>query len=81
MKLTYSSSIPLTQKCTAITALWASLEVASLPEHGLRAGDVLKAADDALYQAKVQGRNQVVATVPAVKVVEEAAAPLSREIS
>ncbi|MBD1875216.1 PAS domain S-box protein [Nodosilinea sp. FACHB-131] len=62
--------------------LSASLGVASFPGHGLRAGDVLKAADDALYQAKAKGRNQVVvATVPAIKVAGETRAPLSRDIS
>lgn len=66
----------------ALQALSASLGVASFPDHGLRAGDVLKAADDALYQAKARGRNKVVvATVPAAKVAEGAGAPLPRDIS
>ncbi|MBD1918822.1 MULTISPECIES: PAS domain S-box protein [Cyanophyceae] len=65
-----------------LDALSASLGVASFPDHGLRARDVLKAADDALYQAKARGRNQVVvATVPATKVAEELRAPLPRDIS
>ncbi|MEA5450114.1 diguanylate cyclase [Leptolyngbya sp. CCNP1308] len=65
-----------------LNSLSASLGVASFPDHGLRAGDVLKAADDALYQAKAQGRNRVVvATVPAIKVADEASGPLPRDIS
>jgi diguanylate cyclase (GGDEF)-like protein/PAS domain S-box-containing protein len=62
--------------------LSASLGVASFSGHGWQAVDVLKAADEALYQAKFKGRNQVVvATVPAVKVAEEAGAPQTRDIS
>ncbi|MBD2111138.1 MULTISPECIES: PAS domain S-box protein [Cyanophyceae] len=65
-----------------LNPLSASLGVASFPGHGWQAVDVLKAADDALYQAKSQGRNQVVgATVPAAKVAEETGAPLPRDIS
>ncbi|MCP4404073.1 MAG: diguanylate cyclase [bacterium] len=37
-----------------------SLGVASLPEHGATANDVVRAADAALYAAKARGRNQVV---------------------
>ncbi|MBD2232968.1 PAS domain S-box protein [Phormidium tenue] len=63
-------------------SLSASLGVASFPDHGLQARDVLRAADDALYQAKAQGRNQVVvATVPAVKVAEAARTHLPGDIS
>ncbi|MBW4483434.1 MAG: diguanylate cyclase [Tildeniella torsiva UHER 1998/13D] len=62
--------------------LSASLGVASFPDHGPQDIDVLKAADDALYQAKAQGRNRVVvATVPATEVADEASAPLPRDIS
>lgn len=65
-----------------LAALSASLGVAGFPDHGLRSGDLLRAADDALYQAKAKGRNQaVVATVPVAKVVEGAGAPLPRDIS
>ncbi len=36
-----------------------SLGVATLPEHGFDTNDVIKAADEALYQAKAEGRNRV----------------------
>ncbi|MFH0812236.1 MAG: GGDEF domain-containing protein [Pseudomonadota bacterium] len=36
-----------------------SLGVAVFPEHGSTAGDVLQAADVALYRAKNEGRNRV----------------------
>lgn len=65
-----------------LNALTASLGVASFPDHGPQDVDVFKAADAALYQAKAQGRNQVVvATVPASKVAGETSAPLPRDIS
>lgn len=52
-----------------LDALSASLGVASFPDHGYQGTDVVQAADAALYQAKDQGRNQVVvAAVPALKV-------------
>ncbi|MCP4403618.1 MAG: diguanylate cyclase [bacterium] len=49
--------IPYHEELLEITI---SLGVASLPEHGLDARDILHAADTALYQAKAQGRNRVV---------------------
>jgi diguanylate cyclase (GGDEF)-like protein len=37
-----------------------SLGVAMFPDHGATGRDVLRAADDAMYRAKAQGRNRVV---------------------
>jgi diguanylate cyclase (GGDEF)-like protein len=37
-----------------------SLGVAMFPDHGATGRDVLRAADDAMYLAKAQGRNRVV---------------------
>lgn len=47
-----------------IESVTISLGVAMFPEDGASGQDVLRAADDALYQAKAQGRNQVVAAPP-----------------
>ena len=40
-------------------AISASMGVASFPEHGSTMGDVLRAADQALYCAKREGRDRV----------------------
>jgi diguanylate cyclase (GGDEF)-like protein/PAS domain S-box-containing protein len=45
-----------------IDSISLSLGVAVYPVHGLTFKDLLKAADDALYQAKNSGRSQVVVT-------------------
>ena len=37
-----------------------SLGVAMFPEHGLTGENLLQAADNAMYRAKVAGRNRVV---------------------
>lgn len=44
----------LLRKCTV------SLGVAAFPKHGLKTEDLIKSADNALYQAKNEGRNRVV---------------------
>jgi diguanylate cyclase (GGDEF)-like protein len=41
-----------------------SFGVAAFPEHGTTFTEVLKAADNALYQAKAEGRDRVVAGEP-----------------
>ncbi|MFL6144768.1 MAG: MFS transporter [Labedaea sp.] len=50
----------------AIEGLTASIGVATYPEFGPDLDDLLLAADDALFVAKDQGRNQVQSIVPAV---------------
>jgi diguanylate cyclase (GGDEF)-like protein len=39
-----------------------SIGVAAFPDHGASADEILKAADDAMYQAKASGKNRVVAS-------------------
>jgi diguanylate cyclase (GGDEF)-like protein len=43
-----------------LEAITLSLGVAGFPEDGPSIADILKAADDALYRAKREGRGQVV---------------------
>jgi diguanylate cyclase (GGDEF)-like protein len=45
-------------------AVSVSIGVASFPEHGPTPDDLLKAADEALYRAKAQGRDRVVVATP-----------------
>jgi two-component system, cell cycle response regulator len=42
-----------------LESVTVSLGVAMFPEHGATGRDVLRAADDAMYRAKAQGRNRV----------------------
>ncbi|MEO6712667.1 MAG: sensor domain-containing diguanylate cyclase [Mycobacteriales bacterium] len=51
----------------------ASFGVAAFPEHGSTPGDVVRAADHALYESKRAGRNRVTAAadVPLLQVVHE----------
>ncbi len=52
-----------------------SAGVAIYPEHGTTEANIVKAADEALYQAKREGRNRVVAAV--TKVINEPREELS----
>ncbi|TVQ08647.1 MAG: diguanylate cyclase [Leptolyngbya sp. DLM2.Bin27] len=70
-----------------LNPLSASLGVASFPDYGPTGNDVVKAADAALYEAKAQGRNRVVAaptvpgSVPAAKVADSSDSSQPRDIS
>lgn len=50
-------------------AVTVSIGVASFPEHGTTGFEMVRAADEALYEAKSAGRNQVVAARPRLAVV------------
>jgi diguanylate cyclase (GGDEF)-like protein len=45
--------------CTGIAQITASMGIASFPEHGVDLGDLVRAADVAMYRAKRDGRDQV----------------------
>ncbi|MGG6238110.1 PAS domain S-box protein [Nodosilinea sp. AN01ver1] len=67
--------LQLSYEGLALGTLTTSVGIASYPAHGLSEGNVIRAADAALYQAKAQGRNRVVAaTVPAAKVARRCGA-------
>lgn len=58
-------SLRFGDESTGPVRVTASLGVASLPQHGETVGDLVRAADEALYRAKRGGRNRVeVATSP-----------------
>ena len=44
----------------SLGGITVSAGVAAFPEHGFTAGEILRAADEALYQAKARGRDRVV---------------------
>jgi len=46
-----------------LLSITISVGVAAFPNHGVNVKDVVSAADTALYQAKRQGRDQVVAAL------------------
>jgi diguanylate cyclase (GGDEF)-like protein len=50
-----------------LESVTVSVGVAMFPEHGATGRDVLRAADDAMYRAKGQGRNRVVMAEGEVK--------------
>ncbi|MBU4231120.1 MAG: PAS domain S-box protein [Desulfobacterales bacterium] len=52
--------VPVLYRGQVLESVTVSAGVAMFPEHGATGRDVLRAADDAMYRAKAQGRNQVV---------------------
>jgi diguanylate cyclase (GGDEF)-like protein len=52
--------VPVRYRGQALESVTLSLGVAMFPEHGATGRDVLRAADDAMYRAKAQGRDRVV---------------------
>jgi diguanylate cyclase (GGDEF)-like protein len=69
-KVTFERAGLLIEEARHLTPIYAgetlgavtlSVGVAVFPEHGSNGTEILAAADAALYQAKLQGRNQVVA--------------------
>ncbi|MCJ7818965.1 MAG: PAS domain S-box protein [Syntrophales bacterium] len=52
--------VPVLYRGQVLQSVTVSLGVAMFPEHGATGRDVLRAADDAMYRAKAQGRNRVV---------------------
>lgn len=58
--------VPVVYRGQVLESVTASVGVAMFPEHGLTGRDVLRAADDAMYRAKAQGRNRVVVAKPRV---------------
>ena len=51
----------MTLRGQSLGVVTASMGVAAFPIHGRSAESVLRAADDALYRAKAEGRDRVVA--------------------
>jgi diguanylate cyclase (GGDEF)-like protein len=51
--------VPVWYRGQVLESVTVSLGVAMFPEHGATGRDVLRAADDAMYRAKAQGRNRV----------------------
>jgi diguanylate cyclase (GGDEF)-like protein len=52
--------VPVVYRGQVLESVTVSVGVAMFPEHGATGRDVLRAADDAMYRAKAQGRNRVV---------------------
>ncbi|OGR25669.1 MAG: hypothetical protein A2139_06670 [Desulfobacca sp. RBG_16_60_12] len=53
-------NLPVVHRGQMLESVTVSLGVAMFPDHGATGRDVLRAADDAMYRAKSQGRNRVV---------------------
>ena len=54
--------VPVLYRGQVLESVTVSAGVAMFPEHGATGRDVLRAADDAMYRAKAQGRNRVLMT-------------------
>jgi len=52
--------LPVVHRSQMLESVTVYLGVAMFPDHGATGRDVLRAADDAMYRAKAQGRNRVV---------------------
>ena len=52
--------LPVVHRGQVLESVTVSVGVAMFPEHGATGRDVPRAADDAMYRAKAQGRNRVV---------------------
>jgi len=50
--------------CEGISALTASIGIATFPTHGSSLEDVVREADLAMYQAKAMGRDRIVVVRP-----------------
>jgi diguanylate cyclase (GGDEF)-like protein/PAS domain S-box-containing protein len=59
--------VPVVYRGQVLESVTVSVGVAMFPEHGATGRDVLRAADDAMYRAKGQGRNRVVMAEGEVK--------------
>jgi GGDEF domain-containing protein len=59
------SSIPLNKALKDVSSCDVFVSIAAYPEHGLEGDDLLRAADEALYQAKAKakGKNQATLAV------------------
>jgi len=56
------SNTHFVNNAVALSQVTLSIGIACFPEHAMSVSDLIKAADNALYQAKQRGRNQVVIT-------------------
>ncbi len=60
LRLTIEAGKKMKYKRQTLPTVTISLGVAVFPEHGKKVNELMSAADKALYQAKEQGRNQIV---------------------
>ena len=61
------SRLPILHRGQVLENVTLSLGVAMFPDHGATGRDVLRAADDAMYRAKAQGRNRVLVAGPELR--------------